>query len=150
MFDLLSDIFTYRENRLTGVDPRAVLAVAVVAILLVLASSGPLLPLLATAAALATSLALRIPARITAARVSLPFGMVCVVFVLRLFTTPGEPLVDLHVGGWALHATREGLRVGGMAAVRVLGAASVLVLLGMVAPAHALFRALHWFRLPRT
>ena len=49
MFDLFSDIFTYRENRLTAVDPRAKLVVALAAILLVLASGRPALPLLTMA-----------------------------------------------------------------------------------------------------
>ena len=48
-----------------------------------------------------------------------------------------------------MHATREGFLVGALAALRIFAATSVLVLLGMVAPAHALFRALLWFRVPR-
>jgi len=149
VFELFSDIFTYRENRLTAVDPRAKLVVALAAILLVLVSGRPALPLLVAGAALATMVALRFPWRIVASRLAIPFGMVCVVFALRLITTSGEPLFTLKVAGIALHATREGLRAGILAAVRVLGATSVLVLLGMVAPAHALFRALLWFRVPR-
>lgn len=149
MFELFSDIFTYRENRLTEVDPRVKLVVALAAILLVLASGRPALPLLVAGAALGTMLALGFPLRVVMARLSLPVGMVCVVFALRLFTTPGEPLFALQAAGVALQATREGLRAGGLLALRVLAATSVLVLLGMVAPAHALFRALLWFRVPR-
>jgi cobalt ECF transporter T component CbiQ len=75
---------------------------------------------------------------------------VFVVFALRLFTTSGEPFFALHLAGVVFNATREGLRAGSLAAARVLAATSVLVLLGMVAPAHALFRALLWFRVPRS
>jgi cobalt/nickel transport system permease protein len=75
--------------------------------------------------------------------------MVTVVFALRLFTTAGEPLFTLRAAGIALVATREGLHAGGLLALRVLAATSVVVLLGMVAPAHALFRALLWFKAPR-
>jgi len=150
VFELFSDIFTYRENRLTEVDPRVKLVVALAAILLVLVSGRPALPLLVAGAALGTMFALRFPFRVVTARLSLPAGMVCVVFALRLFTTSGETLFTLELAGVVLHATREGLRAGGLAAVRVLAATSVLVLLGMVAPAHALFRALLWFRLPRS
>lgn len=149
MFELFSDIFTYRENRLTEVDPRAKLVVALAAILLVLLSGRPALPLLVAGAALGTMFALGLPLRVVLARLSIPVGMVCVVFALRLFTTPGEILFTLEVAGVVFHATREGLWLGALAAVRVLAATSVLVLLGMVAPAHALFRALLWFRVPR-
>ncbi|MHB8836325.1 MAG: cobalt ECF transporter T component CbiQ [Candidatus Methylomirabilia bacterium] len=149
MFELFSDIFTYRENRLTGADPRAKLVVALAAILLVLVSTRPALPLLVAGAALATLAALRFPLGVVAARLSLPLGMVFVVFALRLFTIPGETLFTLDFAGIALRATREGLWVGVLAALRVFAATSVLVLLGMVAPAHALFRALLWFRIPR-
>lgn len=150
MFDLFSDIFTYRENRLTAVDPRVKLALAVTAILLVLAAGRPALPLLVAAAALATLAALGLPPLVVAARLTLPLGLVLVVFLLRLFTTAGEPLFAWEVAGIALRGTREGLAAGGLLAARVLGATSVLVLLGMVAPAHALFRALLWFRVPRS
>lgn len=149
MFELFSDIFTYRENRLTEVDPRAKLVVALAAILLVLISARLALPLLVAAAALATLAALRFPAGVVASRLSIPLGMVVVVFVLRLFTIPGALLFSVDLPGFALRATREGLATGALAALRIFAATSVLVLLGMVAPAHALFRALHWFRIPR-
>ena len=149
MFELFSDIFTYRENRLTRIDPRVQLVVALAAILLMLVAGRPALPLLVAGAALATMAALRFPLLVVAARLSIPVGMVCLVFAIRLFTTPGEALFTLEIAGVALNATREGLGAGALAAARVLGATSVLVLLGMVAPAHALFRALLWFRVPR-
>lgn len=150
MFELFSDIFTYRENRLTQVDPRVKLAVALAAILLVLFSTRPALPLLAAGAALAALAALGFPLLVVAARLTLPLGLVLVLFAFRLFTTPGEPLFTLEVAGLVLRATRQGLQAGGLLASRVLAATSVLVLLGMVAPAHALFRALLWFRIPRS
>jgi cobalt/nickel transport system permease protein len=150
MFELFSDIFTYRENRLTEVDSRAKLVVALAAILLVLISAKAALPLLVAGAALTLLVALRFPPGVIAARLSIPVGMVLVVFTLRLFTTPGETLFPLELAGTALHATREGLLVGALAALRIFAATSVLVLLGMVAPAHALFRALLWFRVPRS
>ncbi len=150
MFELFSDIFTYRENRLTEVDPRVKLVVALAAIVLVLLSGRPALPLLVAGAALGTMAALGFPLRVVAARLAIPVGMVCVVFALRLFSTAGETLFTLDGAGVVLHATREGLRLGILAALRVLAATSVLVLLGMVAPAHALFRALHWFKVPRS
>jgi len=150
VFELFSDIFTYRENRLTEVDPRAKLVVALAAILLVLISTRPALPLLVAGAALTTMVALRFPPGVVAARLSIPLGMVFVVFTLRLFTIPGETLFTLDLAGRALRATRDGLWVGALAALRVFAATSVLVLLGMVAPAHALFRALLWFRVPRS
>lgn len=150
MFELFSDIFTYRENRFTAVDPRVKLVVALTAILLVLISARPALPLLVAAAALATMTALRFPPAVVGARLAIPLGMVLVVFALRLFTTPGETLFTLDVVGAALRATREGLWSGALAALRIFAATSVLVLLGMVAPAHALFRALLWSRIPRS
>lgn len=149
MFELFSDIFTYRDSRLTGIDPRVKLTVALAAIVLVLFSRTPAFPLLVAGASLGATFALRFPLRIVAARLSLPLGMVTVVFALRLFATAGEPLFTLRAAGIALHATREGLHAGGLLALRVLAATSVVVLLGMVAPAHALFRALLWFKVPR-
>lgn len=149
MFDLLSDIFTYRENRLTVVDPRVKLVVALVALALVLLSGRPALPLLVAGAALGAAAALGFPLWLVAGRLALPVGMVGVVFALRLFTVPGEGLFTLSLPGIVLRATREGLQAGSLAAVRVLAATSVLVLLGMVTPAHALLRALRWFGIPR-
>jgi iron complex transport system permease protein len=56
VFELFSDIFTYRENRLTGVDPRVKLLVALAAMLLVLVSGRPALPLLVAGASLGAML----------------------------------------------------------------------------------------------
>lgn len=148
MFELFSDIFTYRENGLTEVDPRVKLVVALAAILPVIVSTRPGLPLLVALATLATLAALRFPPGVVAARLSIPLGMVVVVFALRLFTIPGEVLFTLDLAGSTVRATREGLAAGALAALRIFAATSVLVLLGMVAPAHELFRALHWFRIP--
>ncbi len=149
MFELFSDIFTYRENRLTAVDPRVKLLVALGAILLVLFSTRPALPLLVAGAALGAMGALGFPLLVVAARLTIPLGLVLVLFAFRLFTTSGEPLFTLEIAGLALRGTRQGLQAGSLLASRVLGATSVLVLLGMVTPAHALFRALLWLRIPR-
>ena len=46
MFDLFSDIFTYRDNVLTRIDPRAKLLIAFAALVAVVTAGRVVLPLL--------------------------------------------------------------------------------------------------------
>lgn len=146
MFNLFSDIFTYRVNWLTGLDPRVKLVTAISFIIAVLLSGTIVFPLCVFSFSLALMLTLGFPARIVVSRVLIPAGIVSVLFVLKMFMTPGEVLWSFHAGPFSLSVTDEGLRAGVILASRVAGAVSMVLLLGMVTPAHDIFRALLWMK----
>lgn len=149
MFDLFADIFTFRQNALVKADPRVKLLAALWAILLVLFSSGPSFPLVLFLVSVIALLLLRVPAKVVALRLLIPFGMVFVIMLLKLFMTRGEILFALPWSSFPLVATREGLLAGIMIGARVIASGGLIIFLGVTTPAHEVFRSLLWMKAPR-
>ena len=149
MFDLFSDIFTYRDNALTRIDPRVKLVIALAALIGVVTAERIALPLIVFGICLATVAALRIPAKLVAARLAAPLSIVAVLVVIQTFVTGTTPIFTLALGGWQFTAKAEGLRQGVFLGSRVLGSVSVVFLLSVITPAHRIFQALRWFRISR-
>ncbi|MHB8910424.1 MAG: cobalt ECF transporter T component CbiQ [Syntrophales bacterium] len=149
MFDLFSDIFTYRDNALTRIDPRAKLLIAFVALIAVVTAERIGLPLAVFAFCLSAVAILRIPAKLVASRLAAPLSIVAVLVVIQTFVTGKTPLFAFSFAGWQLTAKAEGFRQGALLGAHVLGAVSVVFLLSIVTPAHRIFQALRWFRISR-
>ena len=149
MFDLFSDIFTYRDNALTRIDPRVKLVVAFAALIAVVTAEMVILPLFVLGICLATVAALRIPAKLVVARLAAPLSIVAVLVVIQTFVTGTTPLFAVTLAGWQFTAKAEGLRQGTLLGAHVLGAVSVVFLLSVVTPAHRIFQALRWFKISR-
>lgn len=147
MFDLFSDIFTYRDNALTRIDPRVKLIVAFAALIAVVTAWRVFLPLMVFGLCLGTIAALRIPAKLVACRLVAPLSIVAVLVVIQAFVTGTTPIFAFTLGDWTFTAKAEGLRLGALLGARVLGAISVVFLLSVVTPAHRIFQALRWFRI---
>lgn len=149
MFDLFSDIFTYRDNTLTRIDPRAKLVIALATLIAVVTAERIVLPLIVFGIALAAVAALRIPVKLVAARLAAPLSIVAVLVVIQTFVTGTTPFFSVTLAGWQFTAKTEGLRQGVLLGARVLGAVSAVFLLSVVTPAHRIFQALRWFRISR-
>ena len=149
MFDLFSDIFTYRDNVLTRIDPRVKLLIALAALIAVVTSARPILPLVVFVLSLGIIAALRIPVKLVALRLAAPLSTVAVLVAIQTFITGTTPLFALTIGGWTLTAKAEGLRQGLFLGARVLGALSIVLLLGIATPAHRIFQALRGFRISK-
>ncbi len=149
MFDLFSDIFTYRDNALTRIDPRVKLLIALAALVAVVSAERPILPFGFFVLCLGTVAALRVPAKLVALRLAAPFSTVAVLVVIHTFVTGTTPLFTLTLGGWTLTAKAEGFWQGLFLGNRVLGALSIVLLLGITTPAHRIFQALRGFRISK-
>ncbi|HSR12594.1 MAG TPA: cobalt ECF transporter T component CbiQ [Thermodesulfobacteriota bacterium] len=148
MFDLFSDIFAFRDHPWTRVDPRVKLVVALAAISCLLLSTRVPLPLLFLAVSLAGMAALRTPVRLVLLRLMIPLGMAAVLVVIQAFTVGQTELFDFSIWGKSIPVLREGLLQGLFLASRVIAAVSILLLFSLVTPAHTVFSALRWFRVP--
>lgn len=148
MFHLFSDIFTYRENRLSSLDPRVKLISAIATILAILSCGDAVFPICVFVLSIVVMIALGIPANIVLSRAAIPASIVSVLFILRLFMTPGDVIWSVAIGPLTPTATAQGLHDGVILATRVAGAVSVMLLLGMVTAAHDIFRALLWMKVP--
>jgi len=148
MFNVFSDIFARRENVFTRMDARAKMIVAFTLILAIITSSKVFMPLTVFAACVLTMMALRIPAKLVILRLLGPLGIVSVLIVLQTLLTKGTALFSFVAAGWEITASWEGLTRGALMGSRVLGAVSVILLLSSVTPAHKVFHALRWFKVP--
>jgi len=149
MFDLFSDIFTYRDNVLTRIDPRVKLMIALVALIALLTAERVVLSLCVFGICLGTVITLQIPAKLVAVRLAAPLSIVAVLVVIQTFFTGKTPLFTITFAGWLFTAKVEGLHQGVFLGARVLGSISVVFLLSVVTPAHRIFQALRWFRISR-
>lgn len=148
-FDLFSDYFARRDNVLQRLDSRVKLAVAFGGIGAVLLSSRPVLPVALFFAVFSSLLGLKLPIRFVLLRYLPAAGIVLMLLLLHGFMIGAAPLLEFSLGGWQLALYQEGVDRGVLVGSRMLGAFSLLLMLGFVTPAHDIFRALHWFRIPK-
>jgi len=149
VFELFSDIFAYRDNVLTRVDPRVKLVLAVQAIIGVIISTGFAFPPAVFAASLTAMFAIRMPARLILVRLAAPLGIVLVVILLQSLFVGSTLLLSISLFGWKIEVMQEGALHGALLGTRVLGAVSVLLLLSSTTRAHQIFHALRWFGVPK-
>lgn len=138
------------------------MVIALVAIIASVLSHRPAYPLLLLACSLTTLAALRIPAKFVLSRLAAPTVIVAVIIVfkailskdqIQMVQLPTAPTAAAFTSftllGWHIKLFSSGLWQGAIIGARMLGAVSLMVLLSCVTPAHDLFRAIAWFRIPR-
>ncbi len=149
VFELFSDIFAYRDNVLTRVDPRVKLVLALQAIISVIISTGFAFPPAVFVACMAAMVAIRMPARLILVRLAAPLGIVLVVILLQSLFVGSTLLLSISLFGWKIEVMQEGALRGALLGTHVLGAVSVLLLLSSTTRAHQIFHALRWFGVPK-
>ncbi|MGC8659876.1 MAG: cobalt ECF transporter T component CbiQ [Desulfomonilaceae bacterium] len=150
MFDLFLDFFANRENRLTLMDPRTKMIVASSLILAVILSTKVTLPMIVLVLCVSIMLVIGVPFKIVFLRLIAPLSIILALVIIQTFSLNGNGFFSFTLFGQHFVATHEGLWHGVMLASRVLGAVSVMILLGAVTPAHRIFHALRWFKVPDT
>ncbi len=149
MPDLFSDIFAYRDNPWTRTDARAKILLAFAGIALVIMSGHTAFPLAVLGCSVAAMLALGHPPRLIFARLAAPLGMVGVLIILLSLFFGRTEVFSFSFWGKEIGFKEEGIRRGLLTGSKVLGAGSLMLLLSLITPAHRIFRALLWFRVPR-
>jgi cobalt ECF transporter T component CbiQ len=135
-----------RDNRLAGLDPRIPLVAAFATITCIVLASHALFPLLVALACMAGARAAG--GRFRFARLASPLGFALVLGAVQLFVHGGTPLFRFAIFNHWLTITRQGADAGLLLGSRVLGAASVMVLLTALVPVHGIFVALRWLGAP--
>ncbi len=149
MPDLFSDIFAYRDNTWTRMDARGKILLAIGGIIAVILSRDMAFPLSVFGCSVAAMLALGHPPRLVLARLAAPLGMVAVLVVLLSLFYGRTEVFSFSLWGKGMAFKEEGLRRGLLTGSKVLGAGSLMLLLSLITPAHRIFRALLWFRVPQ-
>jgi len=147
------DLLTSRpltQGVLARLDVRVKLIPAMAAIVAVIVSSRPTLPLAVFVICLAGAIASRGSLRPMLARLAGPFLVAGAICLLKVFFSGSTPLRSFDLLGWRLTATGEGLAEGVLLGSRVLGSVSVMIVLFRWTPAHEVFAAMRWARMPRS
>lgn len=119
-------------------DARLLLVGGLLAIFLVISSSRPWFPLLCLSICLSSSMLVADrPARMLI-RFGNPVAIASLLLLLKSFS------------GGGLQFSHEGLIEGGLIASRVMGAASVMILVGCLVDVTQMLGAMAWLRVPRT
>ncbi len=143
-----------RDNFLLAVDARIKLLFALGLLAMVLSYKGFFFPLLTVILSLGLCLWLRVPLRIVFMRFSEPLFIASIIVVLKVFFSGKELLFYLPIpyskfSLFTLVAHRDGLMEGMQIASRILGAVSIVVVMGFLIPFTEFISALSWMRIPK-
>jgi len=146
--ELFSEYFK-KDHFLARVDARIKLLVSLVILAMVLSYKGFVLPLLVTTLCLFLCMRMKIPLRVFALRFSEPLFIAAVVLFLKFFFSGKDPLFSIHLVGIDVIGRRDGLVEGLLIGSRIIGAVSVVAVMGFSTPFTELMAALSWLRVPK-
>ncbi|MBA4373008.1 MAG: cobalt ECF transporter T component CbiQ [Thermodesulfovibrio sp.] len=138
-----------KDHLLAEVDARVKIMAAAGLLLMGLSYHGFTFPLLVVALGLVLCFIMQVPLKIFFLRFSEPLFIVVILVLIKLFSAGYEVLFSVNVAGIVLTGYREGLMEGLLLAARILGAVSIVVVLGFATPFTEFIAGLSWFRVPR-
>jgi len=138
-----------QDHGLSGIDARVKLVFALVLLGLVLSYRGFIFPVIVLSGCLAGCIYIRVPLRVFLLRFSEPLFIIIMLVLLKFFFSGSDVMFSVNVFGVHITGHADGLKEGLMIACRILGAVSVLALLGFSTPFTALMSALSWLRVPK-
>lgn len=148
--EVFGDCFAHKDNFLTRVDPRIKMIFVFGAIVTILFSRTPYLPVIIAFLSLAFLLSVRIPPKIIFFRALCPLSIVIVILLIQVFFYGTTPLFRLTVFGFHLTGYKEGLFHGLLIGGRVAGCVSLIIFLSMTTPVNTLLKSASWFRISKT
>ncbi len=138
-----------KEHLLTAVDARVKFIVAIAVLIMVISYKGFVFPLLVLLLNIGLCLKMRVPFKIFALRMAEPLVIVAILVALKFLFSGKEVLFSLSLAGLSIIGHKDGLIAGLMIASRVLGAVSIVVVLGFSTPFADLMAGLSWMRIPK-
>ncbi len=145
---LLSEHF--KEDRfLSGIDARVKILVALVLLVMVLSYKGFLLPLVTLLFCILICIKMKIPLRIFVLRFSEPLFIASVVLILKFLFSGKDALFSYQILGIEIAGHRDGLMDGLMIAGRILGAVSIVAVMGCSTPFTEFMAGLSWLKVPK-
>ena len=151
--EIFSEYFTAGNSRdhflLSKIDARIKLIVSLAILSMILSYDGFVLPLLVTTLCLFLLIKMRIPLRVFILRFSEPIFIASVIVLLKFFFSGNDVLFSLDIMGMKVLGHNDGLMEGLMIASRILGAVSVMIVLGFSTPFTKFMATLSWMRMPK-
>ena len=140
----------FKENHiLSRIDARVKLLVALTILVMVLSYKGFALPLLVTLLCLFLCVKMKMPLRIFLLRFSEPIFIAFIILVLKFFFSGNDVMFSVNIIGINISGHKDGLRDGLMIVSRILGAVSIIAVMGFSTPFTEFIAGLSWLRVPR-
>ena len=138
-----------KQHLLTNVDARLKFIVAIAVLIMVISYKGFIFPLVIVLLSIGMCLKMRVPFKIFALRLAEPLVIVSMLVALKFLFTGKEVLFSFSLAGLSIIGHKDGLIDGLMIASRILGAVSIVVVLGFSTPFAELMAGLSWMRVPK-
>jgi len=138
-----------KDHLLSKVDARIKLMVALALLVMVLSHQGMFFPLFITCFCLLLCLGMKVPLRTIGIRFSEPLFVAAVLVLLKLFFSGTSMLFSVNLLGVKIIGYQEGLVEGLRIGSRIVGAVSILAVMGFSTPFVEFLASLAWFRVPR-
>ncbi len=146
--ELFSEHFK-KDNMFSMIDARVKILASLALLLMVLSYKGFAFPLSMALLCLFLCIRMRIPFRVFLLRFSEPLFIATVVLLLKFFFSGNDVLFSINIMGAGIVGHRDGLMDGLQIAVRILGAVSVVAVLGFSTPFTEFMAGLSWLRVPK-
>ena len=137
------------DHWLSKVDPRIKLPAALLILIMILTHQGFAFPWIVSAIALFLLNRMRIPFKVYLIRIGEPLFIITMLIVLKTFFTGQEVFYSLNLWGWTFSAHQDGLLEGLRIGSRIIGAVSLVVLLGFCTSFTDFMAGLSWFKVPK-
>ncbi len=146
--ELFSEQFK-KDHFLSKIDARIKLLLTLILLAMILSYKGLFFPLWVIFFCLLLGAALRVPLRVFLLRLSEPLFISAVVVLLKTFFSGHLSLFSVSLFGFKIAATQEGLTEGLTIGCRIIGAVSVLAIMGFSTSFTEFMASLSWLRVPR-
>lgn len=141
--------YSKHEHLLTRVDARVKLFAALIVLIMVLSYRGFIFPSLVALSCLFLCLRMRIPFRALVLRFSEPLFIAFMLVLLKCFFSGQDALFSTSILGINIVAHKDGLREGLLIGTRIVGAVSIIAVLGFSTPFTEFMAGLSWLRVPK-
>jgi cobalt/nickel transport system permease protein len=146
--ELFSEYFK-KNHILSKIDARVKILVSLAILIMVLSYKGFVLPLFVTSLCLFLCMWMRIPLKVFLLRFSEPVFIASIIILLKLFFSGKDVLFSINILSINVSGHRDGLLDGLMIASRILGAVSIVAVMGFSTPFTEFIAGLSWLRVPK-
>lgn len=138
-----------QDDTISKIDARVKILVALSVLAMLLSYRGLALPLLVALICIYICARMRMPLRIFLLRFSEPFFIISIILILKFFFSGKDVLFSVSIMGIEISGHKDGLQEGLKIAYRIIGAVSVVAIIGLSTPFTEIIAGLSWLRVPR-
>ena len=146
--EIFSEYFK-KDHLLSQVDARVKLGVSLFVLAMVLSYKGLAFPLLILGISLCLCIKMKIPFKVFLLRFSEPVFIASVVILLKFLFSGQEAMFSIKMWGITITGHKDGLMDGLQIGSRILGAVSIVALLGFSTPFTEIMAGLSWLKIPK-